>query len=77
MGGNAQVRTQREIEKNFDDESSEIKYSISQLHESITELRNEVTGATQKAENKVLKILIVAILAVPPLVDKGLDKLWP
>lgn len=71
------LRTQREIEKNFDDKFLEIEFSISQVHESISELRNEVKGATQRAENKFLKILIAAILAVPPLVDKGLDKLWP
>ncbi|MDE0630649.1 MAG: hypothetical protein OXH73_04020 [Caldilineaceae bacterium] len=71
------LRVQREIEENFDERFLQIDTSASQLHESISELRDEVRSAAQKAENKLLKILIVAILAVPPLVDKGIEKLWP
>lgn len=70
-------RLQREMEGNFNDRFLQIDYSAQEIHKSISCLRNEVRNTTKKAENKFLKFLIVAILAVPPIMDKGLEKLWP
>ena len=71
------LKIQRDIGEKFDERFLQIDESISHIHESISDLRDEVRRATQKAENKLLKILLVVILAVPPIVDKGLEKLWP
>lgn len=70
-------RLQREMEENFSNRFLQMDYSLQEIHKAISSLRNEVQLTSKKAENKFLKILIVAILAVPPIVDKGLEKFWP